>query len=382
MPSKYEFEQIIVKLEEAVKLYKKSDYRYNENKLYLSNGQILEFMFKPENIPHLLGINISALRNSKILSSNKPLDMLEELIQRYTAIYQKFVRGELIYSDVVSPYIKEKIESFETVLKCDINDIYFVSEYSLPRAYLNGERNNYGCQYYIAFEDGKSEIIFLGLKKPDDQYYYSPSSIISPSDEKSSDKLLADLISNQRVMIVNCVVRKNIGIFNYLKNADKLILAQRLVNLTNEYNGHLMLSNDFIYNLKKLMSSYEKDLNVQRFILQLIYAISTGKKISIDCSFDQNCADLVEVYNMSVQKSNKADIQTDLQELKRLKEELLLAKSTIEEQKQLLSEKDELISLQQTQLNEQQGKINQMQDETSSLRQFKDEAFQLFKKFQ
>lgn len=382
MPSKYEFEQIIVKLEEAVKLYKKSDYRYNENKLYLSNGQILEFMFKPENIPHLLGINISALRNSKILSSNKPLDMLEELIQRYTAIYQKFVRGELIYSDVVSPYIKEKIESFETVLKCDINDIYFVSEYSLPRAYLNGERNNYGCQYYIAFEDGKSEIIFLGLKKPDDQYYYSPSSIISPSDEKSSDKLLADLISNQRVMIVNCVGRKNIGIFNYLKNADKLILAQRLVNLTNEYNGHLMLSNDFIYNLKKLMSSYEKDLNVQRFILQLIHAISTGKKFSIDCSFDQNCAELVEVYNMSVQRSNKADIQTDLQELKRLKEELLLAKSTIEEQKQLLSEKDELISLQQTQLNEQQGKINQMQDETSSLRQFKDEAFQLFKKFQ
>ena len=85
---------------------------------------------------------------------------------------------------------------------------------------------------------------------------------------------------------------------------------------------------------------------------------------------------------MSVQRSNKADIQTDLQELKRLKEGLLLAKSTIEEQKQLLSEKDELISLQQTQLNEQQGKINQMQDETSSLRQFKDEAFQLFKKVQ
>lgn len=382
MPSKYEFEQIILKLEEAVKLYKKSDYRYNENKLYLSNGQILEFMFKPENIPHLLGINISVLRNSRILSSNKPLDMLEELIQRYTAIYQKFVRGELIYSDIVSPYIKEKIESFETVLKCDINDIYFVSEYSLPRAYLNGERNNYGCQYYIAFEDGKREIIFLGLKKPENQYYYSPSSIISPSDENSNDKLLADLISNQRVMIVNCVGRKNIGIFNYLKNADKLTSAQRLVSLTSKYNGHLMLSNDFIYNLKKLMSSYEKDLNVQKFILQLIYAISTGKKISIDCSFDQNCADLVEVYNMSVQKSNKADIQADVQELKKLKEELLLSKSTIEEQKQLLSEKDELISLQQTQLDEQQGKINQMQDEMLSLSQFKDEAFQLFKKFQ
>ena len=36
MPSKYQFEQIITKLEEAVKLYKTTDYRYNENKIYLS----------------------------------------------------------------------------------------------------------------------------------------------------------------------------------------------------------------------------------------------------------------------------------------------------------------------------------------------------------
>lgn len=71
MPSKYQFEQIITKLEEAVKLYKNTDYRYNENKIYLSNGQVLEFEFKPQNIPHLLGINIVNLRNSKILTATK-----------------------------------------------------------------------------------------------------------------------------------------------------------------------------------------------------------------------------------------------------------------------------------------------------------------------
>lgn len=382
MPSRYEFEQIISKLEEIVKLYKTSDYRYNENNLYLSNGQVLEFMFKPEYIPHLLGINVGVLKNSKVLFANRPLDMLEELIERYTAIYQKFVRGELYYSDIFSPYIKEKIDSFETVLKCSLNDIYFVSEYSLPRAYINGERNNYGCQYYVAFEDGKRDIIFLGLKKSENEYFYSPASIISPSDEKISDKILADLIENQRVMIVNCVGKKNIGFFDYLKNADKLATVQSLINLTNNYDGHLILGNEFIYNFKKMMSSFEKEKDVQRFISQLVNAILKGKKINSDCSFDQGCAELAEVYNLSVQKSDKVDVQADLQELKKLKEELLLAQKTIEEQQRFLSEKDMIIASQQAQICEQQRKIVETETEAASLREFKDEAFQLFKKYQ
>ena len=46
MISKYEFGQLIEKLEAAVALYKNTNYKYNENKLFLSNGKALEFKFK------------------------------------------------------------------------------------------------------------------------------------------------------------------------------------------------------------------------------------------------------------------------------------------------------------------------------------------------
>lgn len=382
MPSKYEFEQIITKLDEAVKLYKTTGYRYNQNKIYLSNGQVLEFSFKPQNIPHLLGIDIGVLKNSKILNSTKPLDMLEELINRYTAIYQKFVRGELAYSDVFSPYIKEKIDSFATILKCGVNDIYFVSEYSLPRAYLNGERNNFGCQYYIAFDDGKRGISFLGLKKFERGYFYSPSSIIGFSNEKQTMELLSSLISNQCIMLVRCVYRKNTGAYIYLTNADKLAKTQSLVNLADKFGGDLILSDDFVYCLKKLMSSYEKDLNYQIFITQLNLAISRGKKLKFDCSFDQSCAELAEVYNVSVESSTNSSVQTDIAELKRLKAELLKAQQQLGKQEKIIADKDKKIKEQESTITLQKEQIEEQQASLSRLTTFQEEAFQLFKKYQ
>ena len=65
MPNKYEFEQIIVSLEEAINCFKKSQRRFNEYKIYLSNGKVLEFTFDDKNIPHLLGINIGNLKNKQ-----------------------------------------------------------------------------------------------------------------------------------------------------------------------------------------------------------------------------------------------------------------------------------------------------------------------------
>lgn len=382
MISQYEFGQLIIKLEEALNFYKKTNYRFNELKLYLSNGQILEFMFKPQNIPHLLGIDIINLKTSKVLTATKPLEMMEELIERYSAIYQKCVRGELKYDDIFSPYIYDKIEAFETILKCDVNDIYFVSEYSLPRSYVTGEKDNLGCQYYIAFSNDKNELVFLGLKRKDNEFFYSPSSILNANEIETREILLKKIVENQRIMLVNCVGIKNIRVNNYLKNLDKLILAQNLINLANKYDGHFILGPDFVYNLKKLISAYDKDSNVKQFISNFMLAISKGKKAKANESLDEEFSELCDAYNMLLQRTNKSDIQGDLLELKRLKEELLQAQKTIEEQQKQLATKDGVIDSQQTLIEEQQSKITQLEEETSSLRNFQTEAFQLFKKYQ
>lgn len=159
-------------------------------------------------------------------------------------------------------------------------------------------------------------------------------------------------------------------------------MAQSLSNLADKFDSHLILSNDFIYSLKKLMSSYEKELKVQNFISKLILAISKGRKVNVDSSFDQTCSELAETYNIYVQKSSKPDMQEDLEELKKLKAELLLAQQKLTEQERIIADKDKKIKEQENKINSQQAQLDAQQTSIDSLTDFKNEAFQLFKKYQ
>ena len=223
MPNKYEFEQIIVSLEEAINCFKKSQRRFNEYKIYLSNGKVLEFTFDDKNIPHLLGINIGNLKTSKILSSDKPFEMLEELIERYTAIYQKMKRGEIQYKDIFSPYIKEKAHFFKLIFNFHTSNILGVCRYSPINSYLNGDTNTYGCDYYIIFDDDENFPYFLGLKEDRINDYYAPSSVIGNFDETGANNSLKSIISNQQIMLVNNVFRTNTGEKYYVTNAEKYV---------------------------------------------------------------------------------------------------------------------------------------------------------------
>ena len=381
MISKYEFGQLIEKLEAAVALYKNTNYKYNENKLFLSNGKALEFKFKPQNIPHLLGIDIIALRNANFLRTTKPLDMLEELIERYDVLYRKMEDGSISYYSIFSPYIEDKIASFETVLKCDIQDVFFASEYSLPRAYLNGERNNYGCQYYIAIKDKQNNLTFLGLKKQEDERYYSPSSIIY-ADDVSKDNILRTLVENQRIMLINCVGRKNINVSNYLKNGDKYRILQELIELSNKYDGHLIVSGDFSHTLKKLLSSYNKEVDAENFISQLTLAVTNGNRVDVTSSFDESSRELAQSYNILIQKSNQVNPTSELKELKKLRQELLDLQQQVEMQQQVIDSKDKQLAEQHDVIMQQQQTITEQQTAINHLTSFKDDAFQLFKKYQ
>lgn len=251
MPTKYAFEQIIMKLEEIVKLYKNSPFRFNKYKLYLSNGKVIEFSFKPQNIAHLLGINITSLKASRILLSNTAFEMIEELIDRYTAIYQKMANGEACYKDIFSPFIKEKLAFFEKVFRFNSHDILGICHYVPARSYINGEPNNYGCEYYIIFDDGDNYPYFLGLKKDQNSRFYVPSSLISSFEEEKSYKLFGEITANQEVMLVNNVLRTNTGDKFYITNAEKLSLVQKLSELARTYNFHMIVDSDYIHTLKK-----------------------------------------------------------------------------------------------------------------------------------
>lgn len=329
MPSKYQFGEMIIKLEELVDLYKNTDYRYNVNKLYLSDGNVLNFSFAKENIPHLLGINIVNLRTSKVLTATTPFEMLEELISRYNAIYDKMVRGELNYRDIFSPFIEDKIKSFEKALTFKLEDIFFTCNYSKERSYVNGMEYNFGCQYYVCLKGENDDLIFLGLNKKEYERCYSPSSLLGCFDKQKGSKMIEDMITNQQIMLVNCVEIVNLKKTNYLDNKIKLQLAKVLINLSNRYGSSLIITKDYIFALSKLITAYEKENKMKNFILDFISAISKGKKLKTDTTFDSDIKDLTRLYNDELQRRR----QSDLEELRNLRKEVIALKRQLEKVK-------------------------------------------------
>ncbi len=377
MPSKYEFQQLIEKIEEAINLYKNSPCRFNENKIFLSNGKAINFEIKPHNVPHLLGININNLKNSKFLKETKPLDMVEELINRYNTFYERMIRGEIIFGDIFSDFIKEKIVAFPNVLKCSLNEIEFVCKYNPEKTYTTGQVDSYGCEYYIAFNNDEDNYIYLGLKKEENgnfySYFYTPASILYQMDKEKATKLLSNIIKNQQIFLANGLERRNIGKTENIRNADKLSKVQNLMNLADIYDSNLILNSEYIYVLKKFMSLSENSAEVNNFISSFTLALVKGKQINNYQDINDDFNQLVEAYNLFI-KSQNGDIEGELAELKALKQQLEKAKAEIASQSATIEKQKAEISRQKEIIDEQDKKLN-------SIEQFKEEAFQLFKKY-
>jgi len=379
-PTKYQYNQMIERLNAMVELYKQTDYKCNDIKVFLSNGKRLEFSFRKQYIPHLLGIDIGYLKNSKILNATTSFEMLKELIERSGYIYNKIEKGEIRFFDIFSDYIEEKIEAFPKILGFNLKDIHFACEHVKARAYINGEANNHGCQYYIALKNEDDQYVFLGLKKDDNERFYAPASIVACFSQEDNEKLLKTLIENQMITLVNCVMFYNKGITNRLKPQEKLLLIKELMELDAKYKSISSTSNEFLFYIDKL-SECSSDLNIiENIIILLTIAINQGRRVNDRTTENAKNVDnsiysqLLESYNLSLKSSERKDITSEIDELRKLREELEEANKRIKDQEQQLFSKAKTIKDQEQTLEEQS-------EELERLRNFENESIQLVKKY-
>ena len=76
-------------LERAVECVEYYENEWLNNKvftLYLANGEKVKFSITPQNIPHLLGINLYSLKGLINFSSTEPLEMIKELLKNIPLI--------------------------------------------------------------------------------------------------------------------------------------------------------------------------------------------------------------------------------------------------------------------------------------------------------
>ena len=387
----YEFQTIIERLDNAIKYYKKVHRYSTKYRLFLTDGNKLDFGFNDENIAHLLGINIPNLVNSKILDSQYSFDLLEELIDRYTKVYNDIKNGKIRYNDIFSEYIEEKLDAFESICYLNFNSIKFVVHFLPSRAYISGTKSVYGCEYYLAIDNGNGKLVFLGLKGAknyNNNIIYAPSSILGYSDENDYKDMLQNLLSDQVICLTNAM---NIKIDNqygyddlhklYLKPDEKLSRLRIMNKYKDKYGCIIDVSSDFAHNLDKLNDFYAKDNFTTDVLNKLAECIRKGHSIdkeTIEKSkefVDYNVIELLEDYNMSVKYSEKANISTEIEEISKLREELLKVKeekdasdSRYKAKEILLAEKEKLIEIQE--------------EELSHLRSLKNEVLILANKYQ
>jgi len=371
IPTKEQYNQMINRIKKEVEFYENTPLKRRKIRLYLSNGEMIEFMFKTNCIPHLLGVKTLPLKYAKILSEEYPMEMLKEILSMSKKIYTQVENGFINYFDVFSEHMDEKLDSFETVLKFSIRNILFACKYEVEKTYINGDKNNFGCNYYIVLESEDNEYIFLGLKKDEHFKYYTPSSIIKTNDLEE----LRRLIQNQQIMLVNSFVLDDIGHSVSLRNYEKMLLLQKLIPISEQYGSNLIVARTLQYDLKKVMIDKDRIEIYNNILFRLTSCISKGKKFNLSSMpLEESLSDLIEAYNETLDIKNYQDINQNLFELRELRLKLQEAKEKINEQESKIN------LLQQENLS-QSAQLEQQEKELESLREFKKETFQLIKKY-
>lgn len=379
IPTQIQFNDIIEQLADAVEFYSKTPYRYNQIRLNLSNGKVLDFEFHKSKIAHLLGINIQGFRTYKILSSTDAYGILEELIERSSYVYQRILNGEVNYFDLFSKYMPDKIQSFKHILQLPFYDIEFACEYSANNAYLTGKTLSYPCEYYLALKaNGIYE--FLGLKYDEKACSYVPTSTLVSSVEPS---ILQDMISNQRIMMVSGYSLLNIDRRKFLILSEKRAKMIELASLAKQCGAIVDVSQEAIY-----LTQLSKDLIVQctqyrQFCAQLEKSFIDNVTMSeMPCSgfpqVDEQISRIIQFYNDTAENTVDAESKDTLSELRKVCQQLLIVE-------QHMQEKDQKIAILKEQMLEQeqsfQTQIAESQETMEHLQSFQQESFQLYKKY-
>ena len=83
--------------------------------LYLANGENITYCVTNNSIAHLLGINTTYLVSTGLFTSKDSFGILKEMCENPYRIHKQKTEGFLKYDSFISPYIKEKIESFKKI---------------------------------------------------------------------------------------------------------------------------------------------------------------------------------------------------------------------------------------------------------------------------
>lgn len=378
MPTQMQFNDIIQKLEHAYNFYFDTPYRFNEYEIYLSNGEKLQFNFPTSRMPHLLGIQLGNIQDSRILSSVRSEDVWREVIDRSTYIYQKCLKGEASYYSLFSNFMEEKLEYFEKVLKMDFDRIQFVCQYDKALSYLLGDGKQYGCDYYICFQDDQQQYYFLGIIYDEKIGRLMPASLLSSSEKRDDQELLYEIIHNQRILLCNSVCKKNINSMRRIPLNEKVEKLARLIQIANDNGAVLDVSQEALYLSKLAQRSISESGMMKQSMHDIMVSLQAGRRINSGLGepFDQ----FIEIMNDRLLLGDATTTEL-LKEFSQLRQTLVGLENAIHEKDSQIQILQEQLIQKDLTIAEQDERMEHQEQKIADLTDFQQDAFQLYKKY-
>ena len=278
------FYNIIDNVEESLDEYKKRKLASTMFKINLANDDEIQIKYYPNNIAHLLGINIDYLRAAG-LYDGASYDVLEKIIDNPNYLLRQINSGIIKPEQIFSEYVLEKNSIFKRSAGIQFFDIEFIVKYKKDRNY--GKTYELDNGYYFCYDNGNT-ISIVGYAKNDNGVY---NPITSRSYEKNSaetNEFLTRLLENQTVTIP-IYMKKNVISYNYdfsskpffynkTQKGTKLRTIKRYADM---YGATCDTIADHIYHLDKVVNIEDSETSIVDFINYICNKINQKRVIDM-----------------------------------------------------------------------------------------------------
>ncbi|MBE6161038.1 MAG: hypothetical protein E7158_02290 [Firmicutes bacterium] len=312
------YDCLIEKLKEMVEYYENSITRNNRIKMYLANGDVINYTVTNHNIAHLLGVNTQILISNKIVKSTDSYGALKELINDSYGTYNAIEKFNG-FGSVFSTYIDDKIDAFKKQIdNPNILKYEFVCKYDRSKNYTEKKVDGLTADYYLASKDENDNIILLGLVRQNEEYdncIYIPQTTRVIKEEQLYGLLNGQEITYVSKSVINNPYNGYTGEF-IVKNIDTYRLLEILYSYQNMTGAIPNTIKNHIYQMKYL-SKFISNNRIQSKELEIIfekisYAISNNIIINLEEEelekLDISIIELVKEHNDIHLSSSKVDL--------------------------------------------------------------------------
>lgn len=295
-------ENLFEKINECIEFYEKQFIQNKTFTLYLGNGEKVKYSINPDNLPHLLGVNLDFVKTLYNYHNKESYELLKEVCSDAFKLNELFNKEIIKPNQIFSQYIDKKLEGFKDNFKYDVKQVLedsdFVCTYNSEKSWEVSENNQkYNYIVFKTYPNGK--IGLLGLVKKGFQCY-AMSNQLFDSIEEAKDKF-NELLKNQDITLLT-------GFSTYNKTTDtnfswNITINQKtekidtLKNYKENFGCNINITNDYEYTLRVINDNKSEKKDNYFTTDDIVEGIVNGKIINRDSYVDSPLLKIIDAWN-------------------------------------------------------------------------------------